>query len=193
MLLSIFVCIALTSCGKVGNDENVSGSEEIKTENANDIVEITPEEYDEIREGMTYEEVCEIIGGEPRKNEVRLGKEKYLSFLVEDAKNRIDKEEIKADLDKWMSLYLSYLNDSDWDHYIEQKNAAFDENTLDYSDERNNLISSLENQITFIETRDKYTWLGQNIYPNPEGEYRGFATIFFRDGLVIFKLCQDLE
>ena len=75
IMLVLLVSLLLTSCGSTSTKTG----------------EITPEEYDDIRNGMTYEEVCQIIGGEPIKIELASSTDSILLETVENQKYGIDK------------------------------------------------------------------------------------------------------
>ena len=220
LLMSVIMCIALVSCGTANTTENANANEEIKTENANtseeikaenenvnvnineendgatnDIVEITPEEYDDIREGMTYEDVCNIIGGEPKETELALSIEGYILKLAEDTKNKknsigvgYEYDGFETDIDIWAVLYISALNDNDWEKYYQQMNDHF---FYANASIQRYLFRALEGEMYEYRAVDKYTWQGQKI--NPNAKYRGYATISFEDGPVISKECKDLE
>lgn len=172
IMLVLLVSLLLTSCGSTSTKTG----------------EITPEEYDDIRNGMTYEEVCQIIGGEPIKIELASSTDSILLETVENQKHGIDKqsfldsetkEKIKTGLDELAKLYL---NGEDY------------EQSIYYNDDdiRGHWIS-----ILFAYTKsevlacDKYTWQGKKI--NENAEYRGYAVISFENGKVTNKSCKDLE
>lgn len=172
IMLVLLVSLVLTSCGSTSTETG----------------EITPEEYDDIRNDMTYEEVCQIIGGEPTKIELAPSTDTILLEAVENQKYVVDqkksfdserKREIKTGLDELAKLYLNnedyeqspYYNDADIrDHWIVVLFAYTESN---------------------VQACDKYTWQGKKI--NENAEYRGYAVISFENGKVTNKSCKDLE
>ena len=58
--------VALTSCKKITKEKNEEAND---TNNQSDNITITLEEYDKLKEGMTFEEVKKIIGGNCNKVE----------------------------------------------------------------------------------------------------------------------------
>ncbi|MNW47802.1 hypothetical protein D3C74_251450 [compost metagenome] len=65
---AFIICFLLlaTACGSSSNDSENANAPLTQGENSvsSDQVEITQEQYDKISNGMTYEEVINIVGGE---------------------------------------------------------------------------------------------------------------------------------
>ncbi len=172
VLISLMLCLVLASYGSVGGN-----------------AEITLEEYNDIRKGMTYEDVCKIIGGKEYEMTEAIRHQPVsgdtIENCIEDIKVWIDKnedydtakkEKMKNGLDE---LYRDYIGTV----------KIEDEASIDK--EAREIWLKLQFDSDFSWRCNKYKWQGEK--NNSNAEYRGYATIYFQNGIVVRKECKDLE